>query len=69
MALPGIGKRLAEKIWEIVQTGDLNKLNEMNSRDDINSIKLFTTVHGIGPTVAQSFVAQVRKRRKLLFGI
>lgn len=59
MAIPGVGKRLADKIWEIIQTGDLTKLSILDSRDDINAIKLFTNVHGIGPTTAQSFVAQV----------
>jgi DNA polymerase lambda len=60
MAIPGVGKRLADKIWEIIQTGDLTKLSILDSRDDINAIKLFTNVHGIGPTTAQSFVAQVQ---------
>ena len=59
MAIPGVGKRLADKIWEIIQTGDLTKLSILDSRDDINAIKLFTNVHGIGPTTAQSYVAQV----------
>ena len=56
--LPGVGKRIADKIWEIVETGDLKSLDEYNSRDDISSIKLFTQIHGIGPTSAQSFVSQ-----------
>ena len=59
MAIQGIGTRLADRIWEIVQTGDLKKLDYLKSRDDISSIELFTTVHGIGPTSAQNFVAQV----------
>lgn len=59
LAIQGIGTRLADRIWEIVQTGDLKKLDYLKSRDDISSIELFTTVHGIGPTSAQNFVAQV----------
>lgn len=59
MSIQGIGSRLADRIWEIVQTGDLKKLDYLKSRDDIASIELFTTVHGIGPTTAQNFVAQV----------
>ena len=57
--MPGVGDRLADKIYEIIQTGDLTKLDEMNSREDINSIKLFTNIHGVGPTIAQQFVARV----------
>lgn len=60
MSIPGVGKRIAEKIWEIVETGNFTKLSELSSRDDINAMKLFTTVHGIGPTLAQSFITQVR---------
>jgi DNA polymerase/3'-5' exonuclease PolX len=59
MAIPGIGKRIADKIWEIVQTGDLSKLENLKSREDINSVKLFTSIHGIGPTTAQNFISQV----------
>jgi DNA polymerase lambda len=59
MSLPGVGRRLADKIWEIIQTGDLTKLSILDSRDDINAIKLFTNIHGVGPTTAQTFVAHV----------
>lgn len=59
LAIEGIGKRLADRIWEIAETGDLDKLEYLKSRDDISSVELFTTVHGIGPTSAQNFVAQV----------
>jgi hypothetical protein len=33
---------------EIVETGNLEKLDAFNSRNDINSIKLFTNMHGVG---------------------
>lgn len=61
MAIPGVGKSLVNRIWEIVETGELKKLDIMKSRDDVSSIELFTTVHGIGPTTAQNFVTQVWK--------
>jgi DNA polymerase lambda len=57
-SLRGVGKRLADKILEIIETGELQKLDEYNSRDDMSSIKIFTNIHGIGPTTAQAFVAQ-----------
>ena len=59
MSLHGIGERLAAQIWEIIQYGDSTKLNVLNSREDINALKLFTNCHGIGPTSASNFVAQV----------
>ncbi|CAF0717185.1 unnamed protein product [Brachionus calyciflorus] len=58
LALPGIGKSIAEKIAEIIQFGDIRKLNEMNSREDLNSLKMFTEIHGVGPTTAKLFVSQ-----------
>lgn len=58
--LPGIGKNIAEKIAEIAQTGELRKLNNINQREDLSAIKLFTDIHGVGPTTAQQFVNQVR---------
>ena len=42
----------------------------MREREDIRAIKLFTNMHGIGPTSAQSFVSQVnllQTNAKLLF--
>jgi DNA polymerase lambda len=58
LAIPGVGQKVAEKVWEIVETGHLKNLVELNSREDIRAIKLFTTIHGVGPSVAQTFVAQ-----------
>jgi DNA polymerase/3'-5' exonuclease PolX len=53
-----VGKRLADKIWEIVQHGQLQKLDFLNEREDLSAINLFTKIHGVGPSTAQSFVAQ-----------
>lgn len=52
-ALPGIGERLAEKIWEIVESGELRKLNEVNSEDQIKAINIFAQIWGAGPTTAE----------------
>lgn len=57
--LPGIGKNIAEKIAEIAQTGELRKLNNFNQREDLSAIKMFSDIHGVGPTTAQQFVNQV----------
>jgi DNA polymerase lambda len=56
--LPGIGTKLAEKIAEISSTGQLEKLNNLETNDEINALKLFTLVHGIGPSIAKNFVTQ-----------
>jgi DNA polymerase lambda len=56
--LHNIGNRIATQIWEIVQTGDLEKLNELNKRQDLVVIKTFISIHGVGPTTAQGFYAQ-----------
>ncbi|XP_048744218.2 DNA polymerase lambda-like isoform X2 [Ostrea edulis] len=38
-ALPGVGARLADKIWEIAESGELRKLNEFNADEDIKGFK------------------------------
>ena len=57
--IPGVGKAIANKIWEIIETGELKKLESLKKRDDLSSLKLFTNVHGVGPITAQSFIQQV----------
>ncbi len=56
--MAGVGRRLAEKIAEIVETGDLRKLDEMSSREDLKAIRMFTGVYGVGPAKAELFVNQ-----------
>ncbi len=53
-----VGDRIAAHVLEIVQTGDLQILNELKARQDLSTIKLFTQIHGVGPTTAQSLYAQ-----------
>ena len=59
MALPGVGKRLADKIWEIAESGELRKLQELRSNDDVRILEIFTNVWGAGPTTAQQWLQQV----------
>lgn len=49
---------MAEKIWEIVESGELRKLNELSSSDEIKAINLFTNIWGVGATTARCWVAQ-----------
>ncbi|KAK3595810.1 hypothetical protein CHS0354_014626 [Potamilus streckersoni] len=58
MSLPGIGKRLADKIWEIAESGDLRKLNEFKSSEEVQVISLFTNVWGAGPHTARVWYQQ-----------
>ena len=45
--IKGIGNAIALKIAEIAQTGGLKKLEYLNSREDLNAIKIFSDIHGI----------------------
>jgi len=46
--VPGVGSRLAEKICEIVERGELRKLDELTSLDETKALELFTNVCGAG---------------------
>ena len=57
--LPFVGERLAKKIWEIVETGHLRRLDHMDPKQE--AINLFNDVWGAGPTAAETWLAQVRQ--------
>jgi len=54
----GVGVRIAEKIWEIAESGELRKLNELTSLKENQSVELFANVWGAGVTTARAWVAQ-----------
>ncbi|RIA87446.1 Nucleotidyltransferase [Glomus cerebriforme] len=54
--IPGIGLRTAEKIVEIIDTGNLKRINSISEGDDI--IKKFGDVYGVGPTIAMKWYAK-----------
>ncbi|KAK6185803.1 hypothetical protein SNE40_007953 [Patella caerulea] len=56
--LRGVGAKLADKIWEIAESGELRKLNEFKSSDDIKILNMFTDVWGAGPTTARAWYQQ-----------
>ncbi|XP_060559922.1 DNA polymerase lambda-like, partial [Ruditapes philippinarum] len=58
MALPSIGKRLAEKIWEIAESGNLRKLDELRSSDELKVIEMFKEVWGAGAHTARTWYQQ-----------
>ncbi|XP_077544289.1 DNA polymerase lambda-like isoform X4 [Haemaphysalis longicornis] len=57
-ALPNVGKRLADKICEIIQRGKLQKLEEFQSQETLVAQNLFTKIWGAGPSTAQKWVQQ-----------
>ncbi|XP_076434932.1 DNA polymerase lambda-like [Babylonia areolata] len=57
-SLQGVGSKLADKIWEIAQSGELRKLNEFQSSEQVRVLKLFTDVWGAGPTTANAWYQQ-----------
>ena len=59
MNLPSVGKRLAEKIWEIAESGELRKLNEFKSSEEVRVIEMFKDVWGAGAHTARTWYQQV----------
>lgn len=49
---------MANKIWEIVETGGLRKLEELSNQEDIKAISLLSGIWGVGQTTARQWVAQ-----------
>ncbi|KAL5021152.1 hypothetical protein ScPMuIL_000307 [Solemya velum] len=53
--LPGVGAKLADKIWEIAESGELRKLNEYRSSEDVKILEMFTNIWGAGPHTARTW--------------
>ncbi|CAB1322096.1 unnamed protein product [Coregonus sp. 'balchen'] len=53
--LEGVGKEIAKKIDEFLQTGTLKKLEKIRNDDTSSSINFLTRVTGIGPAAARKF--------------
>ena len=56
--LPGVGKKIAEKIEEFLKTGKLKKLEKIRTDDTSVALNLLTRVVGIGPAKAKELVDQ-----------
>ncbi|KAL1227967.1 DNA polymerase lambda [Trichinella spiralis] len=56
--LPGIGKKIAAKIWELHEEGEIEKVSEFASNEKIQVLKLFNTVWGVGPRTAEKWYLQ-----------
>lgn len=55
--LPFVGERLADKIWEIVSSGRLRRLENVDQEREA-VLSLFKDIHGVGLVTAQQFYAQ-----------
>lgn len=54
--LPGIGEKIAKKIDEFLNTGKLQKLENINKDESNVAINLLTRISGIGPAKAKELV-------------
>ena len=58
-SLPAIGAKLADKIWEIIESGGLRKLDEFKSNEEMNTLELFSNVWGAGAITSRQWYQQV----------
>lgn len=57
-SLPAVGARLADKIWEIIESGGLRKLDEFKSSEEIKTLELFSNVWGAGAVTSRQWYQQ-----------
>ena len=56
-SLPFVGERLADKIWEIAQSGHLRRLDHVDEKEKL--VETFKKIWGVGATSARRFVQMV----------
>lgn len=56
--LPCFGKRLAQKLEEIVNTNTLQRLKHAQNDPKTKTLALFLGIHGVGKTTADKWIAQ-----------
>lgn len=56
--IPAVGKKMAEKIVEIIEEGSLQKVHEVCDNEQVKVIALFTRIWGVGPTSAEQWYRQ-----------
>jgi DNA polymerase/3'-5' exonuclease PolX len=57
-----VGSKIAAKVSEFLTSGHLRKVDEICSTERSQVVELFTKVWGVGPTTAQSWFQQVRRK-------
>lgn len=55
VALPGVGDKIAAKVWEILETGSLMKASEVCNDSKTISLQIFTNIWGVGPSTAENW--------------
>merc|ERR1712019_175153 len=58
--LNGIGKKIGQKIDEILKTGHLKKLDDWRADGTIQAVNELCQVHGIGPSNAANLVKEYK---------
>ena len=66
--MPFVGERLANKIYEIVSSGCLRQLENVDKEKE-RIIDMFKNIHGVGQITAQRFYAQVCTVELLCLGL
>ncbi|XP_053245402.1 DNA polymerase lambda isoform X4 [Podarcis raffonei] len=62
--IPGIGKQMAEKIVEILESGHLRKLDHIS--ESVSVLEVFSNIWGAGVKTAQMWYQQVREAAQLI---
>ena len=58
MIIEILGENLADKIWEIISSGKLRKLDHLSEDKDTNSIAILSKIWGAGLVTANNWIAQ-----------
>ena len=56
-SIPGVGKKLGEKVWEIVEKGSFSKLDNVVNSEKMQVLNLFMNIHGVGAKTAETWFA------------
>lgn len=56
--LDGVGKKIHEKIVEIVATGALRAADRMRETTNVGALEMLLNIHGIGPVKAKDLIAK-----------
>ena len=62
--IPNVGKKMADKIMEIVEEGQLQKVSEVCDSDKMKVLCLFNRVWGVGPSTAEKWYQQGHRTLK-----
>ena len=73
-SIPGVGKKLGEKIWEIVEKGSFSKLDNVTSSEKFAVLNKFMNIHGVGAKTAEAWYAMGHRslddiRNKVIFDL